>query len=71
MSGNDQSVADRLLGTWTLIGAEYKEQGGEEEVIPYLGTSPTGMLMYTSKGHMSVQVRIEASMRLPITGCMQ
>ena len=48
---------DALIGVWHLVAAEYREQGGDEAVIPYLGDSPKGMLLYSADGQMSVQVR--------------
>ena len=49
---NSHSDRERLVGAWRLVKIE--AQGPDGKTSP--GPQPTGMLIYTEDGHMSVQL---------------
>jgi hypothetical protein len=59
------AVQDALVGVWSLISAEYRDQGGDA-VIPYLGPRPQGTLIYATEGIMSVQVMSKVYQPVPV-----
>lgn len=44
----------RLIGTWSLVFAEYRYADGAVNAI--YGDNPAGMLVYDSGGNMSIQI---------------
>lgn len=48
------ALSKEVLGTWKLVSWTYKNEKGEE--INYFGENPTGILMYTESGYMSVHI---------------
>ena len=50
-----QACENNIVGTWRLVSAVSRGPGGLQENAPY-GRSPSGMLIYTADGHMSVMI---------------
>ncbi|MTI22240.1 lipocalin-like domain-containing protein [Fulvivirga sp. RKSG066] len=57
MSLLDNKITEEIIGTWELVSWTYNGPNGE--VVDYFGTSPTGVLMYTESGYMSVHIAKE------------
>jgi len=55
--GTSSPALDRhaLVGTWRLVSVESLRPGGEVS-REWMGSKPTGLLMYDATGHMSVQI---------------
>jgi hypothetical protein len=51
-AGDHDSAREQLIGAWRLVRIDVREQDGKPASIP----QPTGMLIYTRDGHMSVQL---------------
>jgi len=49
-----EDLASSLLGSWRLIS--YKAEYSDGSVVDLYGPSPTGVLLYTSTGQMSVHL---------------
>jgi hypothetical protein len=47
-------IGKHLIGAWQLISCTDQDQQGNS--LHFFGASPTGMLVYDDKGHMSVQM---------------
>jgi Lipocalin-like domain len=47
--------ADKFIGTWRLVSAEFRAEDGTLAESPY-GREPQGMLMYDAQGSMSAQL---------------
>ena len=47
--------ADKFLGAWRLVSAEFRGEDGALAESPY-GTEPQGILMYDAEGSMSAQI---------------
>ena len=47
--------ADKFLGAWRLISAEFRAEDGTPAESPY-GSEPQGLLMYDAQGSMSAQL---------------
>jgi hypothetical protein len=47
--------ADKFIGTWRLVSAEFRAEDGTLAESPY-GPEPQGMLMYDAQGSMSAQL---------------
>jgi Lipocalin-like domain len=54
-SSRDQVGADAVVGTWQIVTVETVRPNGETHT-KWLGTRPSGWIMYNSSGHMSVQL---------------
>jgi Lipocalin-like domain len=52
---NAMTEADKFVGVWRLVSAEYRTDDGALIDSPF-GSEPDGMLMYDSFGNMSVQI---------------
>lgn len=50
-------IARDVIGTWKLVSWTFKNEHGEE--VNYFGENPTGILMYTESGYMSVHIMKE------------
>ena len=50
-------IATDVIGTWKLVSWTFKNENGEE--VNYFGKKPTGILMYTDSGYMSVHIMKE------------
>jgi exo-beta-1,3-glucanase (GH17 family) len=48
------ALAPRLAGAWRLVSIEDRRANGEK--LARLGASPTGLLVYTESGRMSLQI---------------
>lgn len=57
-------VADRLIGTWRLVGSQTKRANGEV-IYPFYGKHPEGLLIYDRSGYMSVQIVSDPKPSLP------
>ena len=49
-----QSLKDRIVGTWKLISWESVRPNGQ--VVNWMGPHPTGVIMYQPNGYMAVQI---------------
>jgi hypothetical protein len=49
---SEQTVREKLIGTWTLVSTEEKLRNGSTRPYPDLGPEAKGYLMYTGDGHM-------------------
>lgn len=47
-------ISEKVIGTWKLVSWTYKNKYGER--VDYFGENPTGILMYTTSGYMSVHI---------------
>ena len=47
--------ADKFIGAWRLLSAEFRTETGELAESPY-GAEPQGILMYDAQGTMAVQI---------------
>jgi hypothetical protein len=47
-------LAERVVGTWTLVSYEARYPDGR--VVPIYGPSPVGRLIYDGRGRMSVHI---------------
>jgi hypothetical protein len=47
-------LAERVVGTWTLVSYEARYPDGR--VVPIYGPSPVGRLIYDARGRMSVHI---------------
>lgn len=47
--------ADKFVGAWRLISAEFRTEDGSPAESPY-GAEPQGLLMYDAQGSMSAQL---------------
>ncbi len=47
--------ADKFVGAWRLISAEFRAEDGSPAESPY-GAQPQGLLMYDAQGSMSAQL---------------
>jgi len=50
-------LSKQIIGTWKLISWTYDDANGN--TINYFGENPTGILMYTESGYMSVHIMKE------------
>lgn len=50
-------LSKAVIGTWALVSWTYNDADGNE--IDYFGENPTGILMYTESGYMSVHIMRE------------
>ena len=48
------SIKEQLIGAWSLVSLESTDLTGT--VAQPLGEAPTGLIIYTSAGYMSVQI---------------
>jgi hypothetical protein len=48
------SERQHLIGAWELVSLQDHRQNGE--VLDWMGKKPTGTLIYSSDGHMAVQI---------------
>lgn len=55
------SFRDRLLGAWTLVSYTAHSTINPADNIHPMGPSATGIIMYTSDGHMSAQLQTSPS----------
>lgn len=46
---------EKLLGTWSLVSASSTSSAGEKDEAPY-GSSPSGLLTYTTDGRVSALI---------------
>jgi Lipocalin-like domain len=53
-SVSEQSIRQRLVGCWRLVG--YDVTAGTGETVRPLGASPLGTILYTPDGYMSAQL---------------
>lgn len=54
VSPSEETVRDRLIGTWRLVSAENIQPDGSLQPFPEYGPHPIGYLMYDPTGHMCV-----------------
>jgi Lipocalin-like domain len=56
LAESQQSVRDRVIGTWQLVSAGTLHRDGTFEPFPEYGPNAKGYLMYDSTGHMCVSL---------------
>ena len=49
---SQQTVRDKIVGTWTLVSTEERLRDGTTRPYPDLGSNASGYLMYSNDGHM-------------------
>jgi hypothetical protein len=52
---NNQSLRERLLGSWKLVSCEARNDDGSRVIYP-LGKDARGYILYTPDGYMSAQI---------------
>ena len=52
---NDQSLRERLVGSWKLVSYEVRSDDGRRVIYP-LGKDAKGYILYTPDGYMSAQI---------------
>ncbi len=53
---SSRSATETLVGSWRLISVETIRQATGEIIYPWMGTRPTGMIIYLPNGYMAVQL---------------
>ena len=55
-AGAQEPAKDQLAGAWRIISVESIRQATGEKIYSWMGSRPTGMIVYLPNGYMTVQL---------------